>query len=236
MAGLVATCVHSLGAIWLFDFPDGDWPEKTRVICEGETLQRIDYDARLHPIRLLTAKCDAVLVADYGKGAVDRMTITDCIEISQANGTCPVIVDPARGASWEKYSGVTAIKCNDQEFREAFPYPPDDFLIHASVVIRTDRSGCDVYDRCCGHNPMLLVTRTIESANPIGAGDQFLAALGLAKAAGASWLDACRIANVAAWVKVQKPRTEPCTMEELIDALEASRNETEIGTRTPQHC
>ena len=53
-----------------------------------------------------------------------------------------------------------------------------------------------------------------------GAGDTATAALTLSMAAGASLVEAARIANAAAGVVVQKPRTATCSMDELRSALQ----------------
>lgn len=156
---------------------------------------------------------DAVLISDYGKGVVTPWLANNVI------GWCrhwevPCIVDPARTADWSTYAGASAIKANRKESRgQEIPSP------YADVTIVTrDSEGCSLWLESVEQK---LPAVKIDVADPTGAGDQFLAALGLSIAAGAAWSDGCRVANIAAALQAMSAGCVPVEREDLMDLQDA---------------
>lgn len=130
---------------------------------------------------------DAVLVCDHGRGIVSG----EMMDTLRSCGA-PVLVDPALGRSWSDYGPVTLVKCNQREARAC---PPDANQPHAV----TSENG--VLRLVCGgkvrHFQASSVRRT-SGRRTIGAGDQVLAALGVAIASGLELEEACQLAMAAA--------------------------------------
>jgi D-beta-D-heptose 7-phosphate kinase/D-beta-D-heptose 1-phosphate adenosyltransferase len=233
MGQLVAGMIDALGGEGLIcPGYHVKFSRKTRTWVDSRQGPRIDEDVQSLPLRLNKAwaahlRPDMIAICDYGKGAVDRETVEVCLSFG-----VPVIADPARDQSWEKYCGVTAIKCNEAEFDAQVGTAYQPHLELEAMIVTLGSEGCrletDVHWGACGSSDsvsgcMFIPQRKVENPNVIGAGDQFLAAIVLAQCSGADWLDSCKIANIAAGLKCRKSQTEPVTAEELLRALEEDR-------------
>ena len=121
-AGLVYENLKSLGVdVKLIDFFDKA-SVKTRVICDGHYVTRIDDDYIADGNTFLTYilsqdfdEYDYVILSDYNKGTLD-----ESVEIIKHLNTygCKVIVDPKEHAS--HYEGAWLVKPNEKEFQEYF--------------------------------------------------------------------------------------------------------------------
>jgi len=117
-AGLVYENLKSLGVdVELVDFFDKA-SVKTRVICDGHYITRIDDDYIADGNTFLTYilsqdfdEYDYVILSDYNKGTLD-----ESVEIIKHLNTynCRVIVDPKEDAS--HYEGAWLVKPNYSEF------------------------------------------------------------------------------------------------------------------------
>jgi len=117
-AGLVYENLKSLGVD--VELYDSGWRRslKTRVICDGHYVTRIDDDfivpgnEFLDNIKLVNfSKYDYVILSDYNKGTLDY-AIEIIAHINKFN--CKVIVDPKRQA--RHYEGAWLVKPNSSEF------------------------------------------------------------------------------------------------------------------------
>jgi len=117
-AGLVYENLKSLGVD--VELYDSGWRRslKTRVICDGHYVTRIDDDfivpgnEYLDNIKLVNfSKYDYVILSDYNKGTLDY-AIEIIAHINKFN--CKVIVDPKRQA--RHYEGAWLVKPNSSEF------------------------------------------------------------------------------------------------------------------------
>lgn len=133
----------------------------------------------------------AVLIADYGKGVCSPDVLHEIIAYARLSKV-PVLVDPARGVSWERYAGATLIKCNADEAAaqgDCLPgYVPN-------VIVTQGASGMDLHDP---EGVEHIDAEPCEVLDVTGAGDAVLAAIGCAVASGASLPDACRFAATIA--------------------------------------
>lgn len=154
---------------------------------------------------------DATLIADYGKGVCTPAVLAAAIGAARER-QAPCIVDPAHGADWSRYVGAAAAKCNAAEFRCA----RYDLL---PLTIRTEgAAGMAIYKP--GSSPYPFFPKRRNVLDSTGAGDMVLAALGVCVAVGWDWPDACRLANAAAGIKVERRGAVPVSRGDvLLDLL-----------------
>ena len=211
---------------------------KTRYVAGGQQLLRVDAEevgsldaatkARtVEAVRRAAVGAGAILLSDYGKGAVDDGVIAACLEAAKASGA-PLIVDSkARGL--HRYGSAALLKPNAAELAHVTDMPTDTDA-QVEVALAKALSLCEV--------GAILVTRAAKGMSlmarggPVrhfrgaarevfdvsGAGDTALAALGLALAAGAKADDAVELALLASGVAVGKTGTAVVTPGELIEA------------------
>ncbi len=206
---------------------------KRRVIGRQQQLLRIDFEnvpthevlrAKLDEFARRVKDADVVVLSDYGKGALSN--IRDMMDIAHAAGK-PVLVDP-KGDDYTRYAGATLLKPNRSELREVVGRWADDadlarrasalrdeLKLGALLLTRSD-AGMSLYDAGgVTHEPALA--REVYDVS--GAGDTVIATMAVMLAAGASMVDAMRLANRAAGIVVGKLGTAVCSIEELAAAL-----------------
>ena len=130
------------------------------------------------------------------------------------------------------FSGVNLATPNEPEFKNIFPQnkfiADDDFIKAGSelldklavdgIVLKRGQKGMLVFSRGQKTN-ILDIYGTAQIVDVTGAGDTVLAVLGLSLAAGASLLDAARLANIAGGIVVMHEGAYPVGFQELLDAL-----------------
>lgn len=204
---------------------------KERLWVDGKLAARIDEDAFLRGDGPVVeeldagrpAGIDAVLVADHGKGLVTERLWAWLIERFEGR---PIIVDPARRKYPSDYPGATALVANRSEAgctsaelaRWRARHWLSLFPQLAAVVIKLDAEGY-VLALADNRQPATVIhepSRAEAVVDTVGAGDQFLAALGVAVASGESWAAAARLGNLAAGIKCGWRGTRPVTAGELV--------------------
>ena len=202
---------------------------KLRVIGRQQQLLRVDFEtqpghevlaAKLEAYAQLLADCDVVILSDYGKGGLAH--VTRMIELARAANK-PILVDP-KGDDWTRYSGATLITPNRSEFREvAGSWKTEaelaekatairkQFKLDALLVTRSEE-GMSLFDAAGSHHE---ATHAQEVFDVSGAGDTVIAAFAVALAAGASGVEAVRLANRAAGIVVGKFGTAVASAEEV---------------------
>ena len=215
---------------------------KTRVTAAAHQIVRIDWE-RVHPIGrevqerivngLNSIEFDALLVSDYGKGALPAALIVDLLALAQKRGV-PAVVDP-KGRDFSRYLNATLITPNRKEACEALGLDPADEHSGEDLGRRLQETfGLANVLVTMGAQGMVLVPKRTEGgpARPIslpamarevfdvsGAGDTVVAVMTLCLAARAPLADAMRIANTAAALVVEKWGTQPVQLQELEAAL-----------------
>lgn len=219
---------------------------KTRIVAERQQVARVDYEdspqavsrvigAFADRVGTLMKGVDAVIIEDYGKGAVAQEVVDRILSIAQARGV-KVGLDPNPAHDLELH-GISLATPNYKEslaaagLREpAHPVDPavDATLAQASrllmkkwdpdlLLITLGPHGMHIASK--GRAPVLIPTRAREVFDVSGAGDTVIAAAMLALAAGATNLEAAALANYAGGVVVGKLGTATCLPEELFEAV-----------------
>ncbi len=210
---------------------------KTRILAGGrntrrQQMLRIDRgQAALPPdveqsladlVRAQAAHCDAILVSDYGAGVLCRPVIEAVRALSRAGA----IVCADSRYNLAAFAGATLLKPNEAEFEalsRAHVQAPG--ALQAAVEETRARLSARALLVTRGSSGMVLAANgevaTIpphgahQAVDVTGAGDTVAAALALALAAGASFLQAARLANVAGALKVRKLGTATVSRGEL---------------------
>jgi len=172
--------------------------EKTRMMSGVQQMLRVDHeDARpldgdalrraLVRVPQAIAKADAVVLSDYGKGALTDELLRVAIDAARARGI-PVLVDP-KGADFTRYRGATLVTPNRKEAEvalgrripriEDLPAGADELIARASlelVVITLGAEGIYFRTKGAGAAPTELQEGRIPTAaravfDVVGAGD-----------------------------------------------------------------
>ena len=187
-AGLVYENLKSLGVdVDMFE-TSGQVSVKTRIICDGHYITRIDDDAQANGTEVLKqvqetnfSQYDYVVLSDYNKGVLDEAR-----EIIKHINTfnCKIIVDPKEN-QWF-YEGAWLVKPNYSEFESL------EFDNWQGNIITTN-AGEEVIATIDGKRYEVPVDN-LEVADVTGAGDCFLASFVYALTKGHDYEKAIKIA------------------------------------------
>ena len=206
---------------------------KTRVQSRGQQLIRLDEedasamrgDAMMRMLRESLDGAGAVVLSDYGKGALSdvRGLIKACRE-----ARIPVLVDP-KGADFIKYRGASVMTPNQSEFEAvAGGCATDEELVRRAaqmideldldaLLITRSEKGMLLLE--AGAEPLFLSTQAREVYDVTGAGDTVIGTLAGALASGQDIASAAALANLAAGLVVRKIGVASVTPGELSVAL-----------------
>ncbi|MFZ0611931.1 MAG: D-glycero-beta-D-manno-heptose-7-phosphate kinase [Desulfobacterales bacterium] len=215
---------------------------KTRIVSRGQQLLRIDdedtvvLDESLKAMMIEQAAgeiqtASAVILSDYGKGVFDTRGLTEAIIAAARDNDVPVIVDP-KGKNWDRYAGASCLTPNTAELEQVLGAPlADDAALAGAMRGVRDRYGLSnllvtrgALGMCLmgeDGDPQFIPSIAREVYDVSGAGDTVIATLAVGVAAGRSYLDAARLANVAAGIVVGKLGTQPIHALELKAAVSA---------------
>ncbi len=204
--------------------------EKTRVVSMSQQLLRIDREDRrkvsgdaLEKIReaLLEGSYDGIVVSDYAKGVVTMETM----EAVRRRGVF-FSVDP-RPVNRSLYTGAHLVTPNEKELR-AMTEPfgsgaVEDLGVRLrrelsldTLVVTRGPKGMTLFREEIKHFP----ARAKEVYDVTGAGDTVIATLTAFRLAGASWEEACELANLCAGIVVGEFGTASVTPEEIVEELD----------------
>ncbi|MEX1024542.1 MAG: D-glycero-beta-D-manno-heptose-7-phosphate kinase [Planctomycetota bacterium] len=211
---------------------------KTRLVCGGQQLVRIDWeengpiapaieDALLADFQRRVGAVGAVVLSDYGKGVLTDRVLHTTIMSARAAGV-PVLVDP-KGNDYRRYRGATLVTPNRKEAEEAVgrKLPTFEDVAGAAVEIQAlAELDCSVitlgadgiyFQGPDGAGRVPALARQVFDVT--GAGDTVIGNLALAFAAGASLEHAVTLANHAAGICVARRGAWAVTRDEVRVAL-----------------
>ena len=162
----------------------------------------------------LAASADAILISDYLKGAVSRGGRRQRPSPQPRRRSIPLLVDP-KVPHIDYYSGATVITPNHHEAEAVTHMRIRTERRRRCAAARRfrERAGCESVLITRGEHGMTLLgadgeaklpAEAREVADVTGAGDTVIATMALALAAGASLVEAARLANRAAGIVVGK--------------------------------
>jgi D-beta-D-heptose 7-phosphate kinase/D-beta-D-heptose 1-phosphate adenosyltransferase len=216
---------------------------KTRIIARNQQVVRVDRE-RIAPLdtaqreRMTAFVCEAmqhadgIVVADYGKGALDQPLADHIGRVARDRGKV-LAVDPHPHTPLV-WTGATAIKPNRIEAFHAAGMrltPPVDPATQDQPLLRAARALLQSWQPdsllvTLGEQGMLLFqgdaspyhipTRAKEVFDVSGAGDTAIAVLTLGLIAGAPPREAAELANCASGIAVSKLGTATVTAAELV--------------------
>ncbi|MBI1953061.1 MAG: D-glycero-beta-D-manno-heptose-7-phosphate kinase [Candidatus Omnitrophica bacterium] len=213
---------------------------KTRVIAHHQQVVRIDRE-QVKPFaagltrRLIRSatriipEVEGVIIEDYGKGLIGRELLKPVVALAKRHRKV-ITVDP-KEEHFDTYRGVTALTPNKKEASLAAGFPiTDRASLHRAgqailkrlnpeaILVTLGEEGMCLFSSD-GARPVHIPTVAREVFDVSGAGDTVISVFTLARAAGASFLEAAAIANAAAGVVVGKLGTATCSADELRRAV-----------------
>jgi len=212
---------------------------KTRLLSQSQHLLRVDEevtdgisprteDALLASLRAAAGSCDALVLSDYDKGVLTLRLAEQASRLFRSAGK-PVICDP-KPANIPRFVGVSLLTPNRQEALRAAGInriENEHTLEQAAAKLREQVGAEAVMITAGGDGIYLLAGDTFthlpavraEVYDVVGAGDTVCATMALALAAGGSYQDGARLANLAAGIVVGKLGLATVSRAELADAL-----------------
>ncbi len=205
--------------------------EKTHPVPKTIEDKVLDYvGANLH-------RCDAVAISDMNKGLLTERLLSAIAGLGQTAGK-PVIVDPRVNRNCSSYRGVTAVTPNRHETEimtginisgpEDLKNAGDKLVSELDLqcaVITLDKDGIFLYQR--DGTSQILPTDPREVYDVTGAGDMILSMITFVVAGGFSFVEAARLANVAAGIEVRKIGVVPVSKEEMLRELSGNHSALE---------
>ena len=196
-----------------------------------EALTEADRTALDDAIASRLAHCDLVVLEDYDKGLFSEGLGASVIAQAKAR-ELPVIADPK--SQLHRFRGAQLVKPNLPEALSFVGASEGEMDVETSgaararlleklrgqlgggeIVVTRGRAGMTALD--AKGAVFDIPTQPLEVYDVQGAGDTAVAALALARVAGASLAEACIVANAAASVAVEKVGTAAVGLEELRD-------------------
>lgn len=225
---------------------------KTRVASGSQQIVRIDWE-KVHPIsdeqqqaiyaKLKAAKFQALIVSDYGKGALPAEFVQKLIKLAEERGV-PSVVDP-KGRDYNRYQGAFLVTPNRREACDALSLDPqeawtkedlakkiqDTYKIK-NVLVTLGPEGMYLCPdpKSSQKQPIFLPAQARKVFDVSGAGDTVVAVMALSLAAKQTFESAMRLANLAAGRVVEKWGTQPITRAELEEEIQGRAESRERRT------
>lgn len=202
--------------------------KKTRVVSLNQQLLRIDWESRekvkgdsLRKLRkvIKTLDVDGIIVSDYAKGVITK----EIIQEIKDKGVFWA-VDP-RPVNKTLYKCASLMTPNEKELKELTkPFEgsveelgkklKEELNLDTLVVTRGPK-GMTLFKEEIKHFP----ARARKVYDVTGAGDTVIATLTAFKLAGASWEEACELANLCAGIVVGEFGTASVKPEQILEEL-----------------
>lgn len=232
----------NISADYLIPIKNRQTTVKTRIIAHQQQVVRLDRENTkaltsenteivLKKIAKLWNKIDIVIISDYAKGFLTEEMVLRLIIVAREHQKL-ILVDP-KGNNYSKYTGATLLTPNQTEATKACNLDenePD--LIETAgnklleevnveaVLITQGEYGMTLFQK--EEKPSKIKASARKVFDVTGAGDTVIACLAVGLAAGADFIQAAQIANVAAGVVVEHIGTTAITREMLDSALFSS--------------
>ena len=213
---------------------------KKRVIAGHQQLLRLDWEEEFYinedeentiieNLKEHIKELNAVILSDYNKGLLTKSLSQKIINLCRENNVI-VTVDPkpknisnfigASSITPNKKEAYLAVEANETENIDIVGKKLKEKYNLDTVLITRSEEGMTLYDKEI-HN---IPTYAKEVYDVTGAGDTVISVFTLAKAAGATWEEAAKIANTAGGIVVGKIGTSTVSEKELIETYNSIYN------------
>jgi D-glycero-beta-D-manno-heptose-7-phosphate kinase len=207
------------------------WQRQQIVRVDREPAAPLAREVRHRLTRLagrLASSAAGLLISDYGYGATGPQEVASLRR--KAKKPIPVTLDSRY--KMLTYSNLTAATPNEPEIEEAFGKKVGNNLelLHRlcrralrqmsleALLVTRGRDGMVLFEP--RQKPrMIPIFGSDQVADVTGAGDTVIAAFTLALAAGANFLQAAQLSNIAGGLVVMKRGTATVTGQELLEAI-----------------
>jgi D-beta-D-heptose 7-phosphate kinase / D-beta-D-heptose 1-phosphate adenosyltransferase len=220
---------------------------KTRHVADRQQILRSDIESReplssdtaariLAEYRAAIQSADIVILSDYGKGTLSDQVVREAITVARQE-IKRILVDP-KSRTFLRYAGATVLTPNRHELQLACGTEcvTDEQIVTGArglleqqicevMVVTRGKDGMSIIGRDGVPTHLRTVAREVFDVS--GAGDTAVAAMSLALAGGANFVDAARLANVAAGIVVGKYGTAEVTAGEIEATLEQGERSIE---------
>ncbi len=183
----------------------------------------------IHYVKKHLPQCDAVAFSDMNKGLITEKVLAMIAKLGRKAGK-PIIADPRISRDCSAYKGVTAITPNRHEtqimtgidvsvpgnLEKVGRKLVEDLDLHCAIIT-LDKDGIFLYQKDGTH--LILPTSPREVYDVTGAGDMILSMITFVVAGGFNFIEAARLANVAAGIEVGKIGVASVSKEEILDVL-----------------
>jgi D-beta-D-heptose 7-phosphate kinase/D-beta-D-heptose 1-phosphate adenosyltransferase len=222
---------------------------KTRMVSGVQQILRVDWeqsveidgdscDRILDGIERRVARAGAVILSDYGKGALPPRVVETVVRAAKQAGVY-VLVDP-KGTDYARYRGATLVTPNRKEAEVALgrriadlselEQCAKDLIAIADLdaaVVTLGADGIYYFVKEGDEGRVPTVARQVFDVT--GAGDTVIAHLALALAAGERLGKAVRLANHAAGIVVGRRGAASVTRAEMRAAVGELTSDGELG-------
>lgn len=214
---------------------------KTRVVAQNQQVVRFDREKTAAPseeninkiLKFLDTHLenyDVVIVSDYAKGIISDKLMTHLRDKIKQNKKIPIVVDPKPGQmQCYHHANIITPNNNEAELMSGVKIDSAETLLEAAkkirkklnsdaILITRGEAGMALLEK--GKDIYTIPTVAKEVYDVTGAGDTVIATLALGLAVGLSYLEAAKLANLAAGIVVGKVGTATANMSELLEALQ----------------
>jgi D-beta-D-heptose 7-phosphate kinase/D-beta-D-heptose 1-phosphate adenosyltransferase len=213
---------------------------KTRIIAHQQQVVRLDqedtkpleqkdFEVVLKRIEKVWDEIEIVIISDYAKGFLTEELLARLI-ITAKQKRKILLVDP-KGQDYLKYRGATLLTPNRSEAAAACKFADEPDTVEKAgnkllaeikakaVLITQGENGMTLFQK--GQKSIEIKASARKVYDVTGAGDTVISCLAVALAAGADFVTAAKISNVAAGAVVEYIGTTAITRKMLENALTA---------------
>jgi D-beta-D-heptose 7-phosphate kinase/D-beta-D-heptose 1-phosphate adenosyltransferase len=216
---------------------------KTRIIAHAQQVVRADRESRADldgptlsalgaELDAEIARCDGMIVSDYGKGVITKRSLERALGRARAR-KLTVSVDP-KESHIDAYRGVSILTPNQHEagYMQGHRVADDASLMVVgwglqqrldaeAVLVTRGPDGMSLFEKGGRYTHLPTVAREVYDVT--GAGDTVVSVVALALAAGADYPTASHLSNHAAGVVIREVGTAACTPAQLEASLADGR-------------
>lgn len=216
---------------------------KTRIIAHSQQVVRLDQETTnlisekqsieiFENLQNLINEAHIIIISDYAKGFLTENLLSRLITYSNGLNK-KILIDP-KGKDYAKYKGATLLTPNKKEATDACSLDEvENSIIEKAGKILLSNYATEAVLITQGDKGMTLFNKNEDSFHfsalardvydVTGAGDTVIATLAVAIGSGTDFVEAAKLANIAAGQVVEQIGTTAITIKMLESALDTTR-------------